>query len=115
MKDEIIYRLFKILESRPPSGQRELAETLGISLGKANYCLRALLDKGLVKVENFRRNPNKKGYLYTLTPEGLREKAQVTLRFLRHKIAEYESLRAEIKILKIEASIIEPPQEECAE
>lgn len=56
MKDEVIYRLFKVLELQPPFGQRELAETLGVSLGKVNYCLRALLDKGLVKVENFRRN-----------------------------------------------------------
>ena len=104
MNDETNYRLFKILEKKPVSGQRELAETLGVSLGKANYCLKALLSKGLVKIENFRRSSNKKGYLYTLTPDGVREKAAVTIRFLKRKMAEYESLRNEIQVLKTEVS-----------
>ncbi len=111
MNDETNYRLFKILETKPLTGQRELAETLGVSLGKANYCLKALLNKGLVKIENFRRSSNKKGYLYKLTPEGMREKAAVTLRFLKHKMAEYENLRHEIQTLKSEVSTLDAIEE----
>ena len=103
MKDETVYKLFKALESGPLAGQRALAESLGVSLGKANYCLRALLEKGLVKIENFRKSPSRKGYLYLLTPDGIREKAAVTLRFLKRKMDEYKTLRHEIKILKTES------------
>lgn len=113
MNDETNYRLFKILESKPLSGQRELAETLGVSLGKANYCLKALLTKGLVKIENFRRSTNMKGYLYTLTPAGMKEKAAVTIRFLKRKMTEYEMLQDQIQTLKAEVSRLDATQEVC--
>lgn len=102
MNDETNYRLFKILETKALSGQRELAEALGVSLGKANYCLKALLDRGLVKMENFRRSANKQRYLYKLTPAGMKEKAAVTLRFLKRKMQEYEDLQSEIRALQAE-------------
>ena len=82
--------------------QRELAEELGVSLGAANYCLKALVDKGWVKLENFQKNPNKLGYLYLLTPMGIAAKTTLTARFLQRKLTEYEKLKAEIEILKAE-------------
>lgn len=82
--------------------QRELAEALGVSVGAANYCLKALVEKGWVKLENFQKNPNKLGYLYLLTPMGIAAKAQLTAGFLRRKMAEYEALRAEIDQLQAE-------------
>ncbi|MCF8026699.1 MAG: MarR family EPS-associated transcriptional regulator, partial [Desulfobacteraceae bacterium] len=82
--------------------QRQLAKELGTSLGKANYCLRALIDKGWVKAENFRQSPHKMRYLYKLTPHGLEEKALVTSRFLKQKLREYEEIKAEIKELRKE-------------
>lgn len=103
MEDEIQYRLLKALEEDPSVTQRELAARLGISLGKANYCLRALIARGWVKMDNFRRNPNKMGYVYLLTPRGIEVKAQITLRFLRHKMLEFDLLKADIERLKVEA------------
>ena len=82
--------------------QRELAEALGVSVGAANYCLKALVEKGWVKLENFRKNPNKLGYLYLLTPMGITAKAQLTASFLGRKMAQYEALRAEIDQLRAE-------------
>jgi len=102
MTDEITYKLFKALEDRPDANQRYLAASLEISLGKLNYCLKALLDKGLVKAENFIESNNKRGYLYKLTPAGLSEKAAVTTRFLRAKMVEFEKLKSEIQTLKNE-------------
>ena len=86
--DEIHLRLMKAIESNPQATQRELAEALGVSLGKANYCLRALVDRGWVKVRNFRANPNKLAYAYLLTPAGLDGKARLTVRFLKRKLDE---------------------------
>ena len=83
--------------------QRELAEELGISLGKVNFCLQALVEKGILKVKNFRNSNNKRAYTYLLTPSGMEEKARLTVAFLRRKTAEYEQLRAEIEVLKLEA------------
>lgn len=102
--DELRYRILKLLESNPHMSQRELATELGISLGKVNYCLRALIGKGWVKAGNFRRSTDKRAYLYLLTPKGLDEKAKVTARFLRRKLEEYEILKKEIEILKQEAA-----------
>lgn len=102
--DEILYRLLKALADKPAAHQRELARRLDISLGKLNYCLRALVEKGLVKIENFHRSPNKRRYLYKLTPRGLAEKARVTIRFLRSKLAEFEHLQAELAELRKEAA-----------
>lgn len=82
--------------------QRELAEKLGISVGGLNYCLKALMDKGFVKMKNFARSKNKFGYVYVLTPSGMAEKSTITHRFLQRKLEEYEALRAEIEILRSE-------------
>jgi len=94
----------RLLEANPEMTQRELAEALGVSLGAANYCLKALVEKGWVKLENFQNNPNKLGYLYLLTPMGMAAKTTLTARFLRQKLAEYEALKAEIEQLKSEVS-----------
>ena len=94
----------RVLEANPDMTQRELAEALGVSLGAANYCLKALVEKGWVKLENFQNNPNKLGYLYLLTPAGMAAKTTLTARFLRRKLAEYEALKIEIERLKIEVS-----------
>ena len=102
MTDEITYKLFKALENRPDTNQRHLAASLEISLGKLNYCLKALLDKGLVKAENFIESNNKRGYLYKLTSAGISEKAAVTVRFLKTKMSEFEKLKNEIQSLKNE-------------
>ena len=82
--------------------QREMADALGISFGGINYCLNALIDKGLVKIHNFSQNQNKFGYAYLLTPSGISEKAKLTGNFLKRKLQEYEALKAEIKALKSE-------------
>ena len=100
--EETRYRLLRALEANPELSQREIATELGISVGKANYCLRALMDKGWVKLGNVRRNPNKRAYVYLLTPNGLKERARVTRRFLQRKRAEYETLEREIEQLRRE-------------
>ena len=94
----------RLLETNPEMTQRELAEAMGVSLGAANYCLKALVEKGWVKLENFQHNPNKLGYLYLLTPMGMAAKTTLTARFLRRKLAEYEALKAEIEQLKSDVS-----------
>ena len=94
--DEIRYRVFKVIESNPRVSQRELADALGVSLGKVNYCLQELVKKGFVKVGNFKNSQSKRAYLYYLTPTGAEEKVKVTYRFLRAKIDEFEALKAEI-------------------
>lgn len=96
------YKVLRTLEQNPEVSQRQLAEELGFSLGKLNYCLKALTEKGWVKVENFRNSRNKSAYLYKLTPSGITEKAQVTRRFLQRKIEEHEQLRQEIEQLQQE-------------
>lgn len=102
MSEERQLDALRLLETNPEMTQRELAEALGVSLGAANYCLKALVEKGWVKLENFQNNPNKLGYLYLLTPLGMAAKATLTARFLRRKLAEYEALRAEIEQLQSE-------------
>ncbi len=92
----------RLLEAKPDISQRELAQQLGISLGGLNYCLRALADKGLVKMQNFSESPNKLGYVYLLTPRGMAAKAQLASGFLKRKMAEYEALKAEIDSLRSE-------------
>ena len=103
LSDEYRYKILKRLEANPEISQRELAEDLGISLGRANYCIQALVEKGLVKANNFRNSKNKKGYAYLLTPRGIEEKAKITVQFLKIKIAEHEALKKEIKGLREEA------------
>lgn len=101
--DTISYSLLKALEGNPNLSQRDLAKRLGISLGKVNYCLNALVEKGCLKVNNFRNSGNKLAYAYFLTPQGVEEKARITVHFLQRKMHEYEQLRAEIEELKREA------------
>ena len=90
------------LEKNPQDTQRAIASELGVSLGSVNYCIKALIDKGFVKVENFRKSTNKLGYAYLLTPSGISEKASLTLNFLRRKQHEYEILEQEIAALQAE-------------
>ncbi|MFH7326595.1 MarR family EPS-associated transcriptional regulator [Desulfurivibrio sp. C05AmB] len=94
------YRLLKLLDEQPHWSQRELARAMGISLGKTNFCLQALIKVGLVKARNFRNAQNKSAYLYKLTPGGIEEKARVTRSFLQRKMEEYENIRREIKELQ---------------
>ena len=89
--------LLRQIKKKPSSSQRELAEELGFSLGKLNYCLKALKNKGFVKVENFKKNPNKLNYVYVLTPKGITEKTKLTVNFMKRKLKEYDELKKEIK------------------
>ena len=97
------YGLLKTLEENPGLSQRDLAKRLGISLGKVNFCLNALVGKGSLKISNFRNNENKLAYAYLLTPRGIEEKARITVNFLKHKMQEYEMLKREIEELQREA------------
>jgi len=98
MKDNQDYlNLLRKIKSKPQSSQRELAEELGFSLGKLNYCLNALKNKGLIKINNFRKNPNKINYIYVLTPKGISEKTKLTVNFMRRKMHEYDELKKELK------------------
>ncbi|HYS52869.1 MAG TPA: MarR family EPS-associated transcriptional regulator [Thermoanaerobaculia bacterium] len=99
VSDEIRYRLLRYLEEHPDASQRELAKHLGASLGKINYCLQALIAKGLLKMRNFRGSKKKLAYAYVLTPKGIEERINVTSRFLKRKLAEYDSISAEIERL----------------
>ena len=103
LTDEYRCKILRILEEDPDISQRELARALGISLGRANFCLQALIEKGWIKVNNFKNSNNKKAYMYLLTRRGLAEKARVTTRFLERKVAEYEALKHEIEQLQRES------------
>ena len=92
--------LLRKLESNPKLTQRELSQEMGVSLGKVNYCMKKLIEKGLVKLKNFSRHPNKVGYIYLLTPKGIEEKTKLTFRFLNIKMEEYKMLKEEISSLK---------------
>jgi EPS-associated MarR family transcriptional regulator len=105
--EEINLKLLQELESEPHLNQRSLAERLGLSLGKANYCLQALVAKGLIKISNFKRSDNKLAYAYLLTARGLREKARLTVAFLKRKQHEYEQLQIEIARLKVEVDAMD--------
>ena len=97
------FRLLRLLGTRSELSQRDLARELGTSLGKVNYCLNALIDKGLIKARNFKNSRNKLGYAYLLTPRAIDHKAGIALHFLQRKMAEYETLKAEIAQLQREA------------
>lgn len=99
---ELPYYLLCQLTNEPAASQRNLAQRFGVSLGKVNYCLRALVDKGLIKANNFKRSDNKLAYAYVLTPVGLEEKSRLTKDFLQRKLAEFESLQEEIEALRRE-------------
>lgn len=98
-------KVLRLLEANPQMSQRDLADALGVSLGKTNYCLKALLGRGFIKMQRFRKSQNKLAYAYLLTPVGITEKAGLTVRFLERKVAEYESLTLEIEALKAEVKI----------
>ena len=100
MSSDIHFKLLDILEKNPELSQRLLSRELGISLGSINYCIRALVEKGQVKAQNFKKNSNKIGYVYLLTPKGISEKINMTKNFLTKRIEEYEQLRVEINQLK---------------
>ena len=103
------YRMIEVLEKSPTLSQRDLASVLGFSLGKVNYCLKALVDKGLIKATHFVQNPNKGEYAYLLTPKGIGSKAVLTAQFLERKMMQYEALKAEIDSLKAQAVRSETP------
>ena len=91
------FNVLRKIRSKPNSSQRELASELGFSLGKLNYCLRSLKDKGLIKIQNFQKDPNKLRYAYILTPKGVAAKTKITLNFMKRKMREYDELKAEIE------------------
>ena len=90
------FEVLRKIQKKPETTQRELAEELGFSLGKLNYCMKALQQKGLIKIENFKRNPKKINYLYVLTPKGIEHKLNLTLKFMKKKMQEYDELKKEI-------------------
>ena len=104
IQEDTHFRIMRILQENPDLTQRELADQLGMSVGGLNYCLKALIDKGFVKMGNFQKSKNKFKYVYLLTPKGITEKVSMTNRFLKRKMDEYEALTAEIELLKHEAS-----------
>ena len=89
--------LLRKIKNKPESSQRELAEELGFSLGKLNYCLKALRSKGLIKIDNFRKNPNKLNYIYVLTPKGITHTTRLTINFMKRKMKEYDELKRELE------------------
>jgi EPS-associated MarR family transcriptional regulator len=102
LTDEVRYSLLRLLEANPTMSQREVARQLGMSLGKVNFCVQALVERGMLKATNFKNSRQKAAYMYFLTPRGIEEKAQVTARFLKEKVREYEELRADIARIREE-------------
>ena len=103
--------LLRKLESNPEYTQRELSQEMGVSLGKVNYCMKKLVEKGWIKLTNFSHNSNKLGYMYLLTPHGIEQKAKLTILFLKIKMKEYEMLKDEIILLKKDTEQLESPKE----
>ena len=101
-KEEIRLRVLRLLEEDSKLSQRDISDKLGVSLGSVNYCVRALVEKGWLKVNNFRRSDNKMGYAYVLTPQGCAQRALATKHFLSRKLQEYEQLKMEIALLESE-------------
>lgn len=98
--NEVQYKVMRLLEANPEMSQRDVSRELGISLGRVNYCLRALIGKGWIKVTNFKNSQNKAAYMYLLTPRGVKQKGQLAAEFLKIKKREYEALRAEIEQIR---------------
>ena len=96
-KNQDHFEVLRKIQNRPNSTQRELAHELGFSLGKLNYCIKALQQKGLIKIENFKNNPNKINYFYVLTPAGISAKTKLTINFMKRKMKEYDELKKELK------------------
>jgi|TARA_B100001093_G_C26555921_1_gene896538 EPS-associated MarR family transcriptional regulator len=97
MKNQDHFEVLRKIQNKPNSTQRELAHELGFSLGKLNYCIKALQQKGLIKIENFKNNPNKINYFYVLTPAGISAKTKLTINFMKRKMKEYDELKKELK------------------
>lgn len=106
LTDEHRYKVLKLLDANPNLSQRALAKELGVSLGSANYCLKALIERGLIKASNFKNSQNKQAYAYFLTPQGIEDKARVTVRFLKHKLAEHQALQSQIEQLRQEVQAL---------
>jgi EPS-associated MarR family transcriptional regulator len=104
---DIHLNLLRKLEENPDLTQRQLSHEMGVSLGKVNYCMKKLIEKGWVKFSNFSHNPKKSNYIYLLTPQGIEQKAKLTIQFLKIKIDEYEKLKHEIEILKEDLNQLE--------
>lgn len=96
------YRLLKLIEANPGINQREMAQAMGVSLGKVNYCIKALVKKGIIKIHGFRHHGNKRAYAYLLTAGGIEAKARLAVTYLKDKMAEYEAIRSEIEELRRE-------------
>ena len=90
------FEILRKIKTKPKATQREMAKELGFSLGKLNYCLKSLRSKGLIKIENFKKNPEKLNYIYVLTPKGIAEKTKLTINFMKRKMKEYEELKKEV-------------------
>jgi EPS-associated MarR family transcriptional regulator len=101
LQEDTHFRVLSLLEQNPDMSQRDLAKALGVSLGGINYSLKALIERGMVKAQNFKKSETKLAYAYVLTPQGIAEKTKLTARFLKRKMEEYEALKAEIELLKI--------------
>tara|TARA_Y100000590_G_scaffold458446_1_gene613179 strand:+ start:1524 stop:1823 length:300 start_codon:yes stop_codon:yes gene_type:complete len=91
------FQVLRTIKNKPETSQREMAKNLGFSLGKLNYCLKALQKKGLIKIDNFKKNPNKVNYMYVLTPKGIAEKTKLTINFMKRTLKEYDELKKELK------------------
>ena len=113
--EDISYKVIKLIESDPEISQRELSRELGVSLGKVNYCLHALIDKGWIKAKNFKNSSNKLAYRYLLTPHGVQQKAVLTANFLKRKLAEYEQLQLEIESLRQDVEQLAVQRQQASE
>ena len=110
LQEDTYFRVLRMLQDNPDMTQREIAEKLGISTSGLNYCLKALIEKGFVKVQNFSQSKNKFGYVYLLTPQGVAEKVLLTERFIRRKMAEHEAIKAEIADLSAKDGLLIPDE-----
>ncbi|MFH2058482.1 MAG: MarR family EPS-associated transcriptional regulator [Pseudomonadota bacterium] len=108
LDNEIRLRLLNLLQEEPELTQREMNQKMGVSLGKVNFCISALTKKGMIKVERFKKTPNKSAYMYRLTPKGLEELARLTISFLKIRISEYDRIKREIKSLSDQVNEIDP-------
>ena len=115
LQEDTYFRVLRLLQDNPDMTQREIAQSLGLSTSGLNYCLKALIDKGWVKVHNFSQSKNKFGYIYVLTPQGISEKLALTSRFLKRKLSEYDALKAEIEGLQAEVQTSAQPEAKAAE
>lgn len=106
-QDEIQLKVLRILHKQPELSQRNIAKELGVSLGGINYCFKALVEKGWIKLENFSASKHKLGYIYVLTPSGVMSKSKLTVNFLKKKLLEYEHLSNEINALKAETAFVD--------